>query len=45
LLAMAMSEDEDDPISFKTFAMIATPLAIIHLLIGTVWFFLMTLLF
>jgi Na+/H+ antiporter NhaD/arsenite permease-like protein len=45
LLAMAMSEDEDDPISFKTFAMIATPLAIIHLLIGTGWFFLMISLF
>jgi len=45
LLAMAMSEDEDDPISFKTFAIIATPLAIIHLLIGTGWFFLMTWLF
>ena len=45
LLAMALSEDEDDPISFKRFGMIATPLAIIHLLIGTGWFFLMTLVF
>jgi Na+/H+ antiporter NhaD/arsenite permease-like protein len=45
LLVMAMSEDEEDPISFKTFAKIATPLAIIHLLIGTLWFFLMTSLF
>lgn len=45
LLAMAMSEDEDDPISFKTFAIIATPLAIVHLLIGTGWFFLMVSLF
>jgi len=44
LLAMAMAEDEHDPISFKTFAKIATPLAIIHLLIGTGWLFLMSLL-
>jgi Na+/H+ antiporter NhaD/arsenite permease-like protein len=41
LLAMALSEDEEDPISFKIFAKVATPLAIIHLLIGTLWFFLM----
>jgi Na+/H+ antiporter NhaD/arsenite permease-like protein len=45
LLAMAMSEEEKDPITFKTFAKIATPLAIIHLLIGTGWFFLLTMLF
>ncbi|MGY5871436.1 MAG: SLC13 family permease [Candidatus Thorarchaeota archaeon] len=44
LLAMAMSEDEHDPISFKAFAKIATPMAIIHLLIGTGWLYLMTLL-
>ncbi|MCK4567515.1 MAG: hypothetical protein KAU48_09425, partial [Candidatus Thorarchaeota archaeon] len=44
LLAMAMSEDEHDPISFKAFAKIATPMAIIHLLIGTVWLYLMILL-
>ncbi len=44
LLAMAMSEDEHDPISFKAFAKIATPMAIIHLLIGTGWLYLMILL-
>ena len=44
LLAMAMAEDEHDPISFKTFAKIATPLALIHLLIGTGWLFLMSIL-
>ncbi|MCK5265489.1 MAG: anion permease, partial [Candidatus Thorarchaeota archaeon] len=44
LLAMAMSEDEHDPISFKAFAKIATPMSIIHLLIGTGWLYLMTLL-
>ena len=43
LLAMAMSENEHDPISFKDFAKIATPLAILHLLIGTGWLFLMSL--
>ena len=44
ILAMAMSEDEHDSISFKAFAKIATPMAIIHLLIGTAWLYLMTLL-
>ncbi len=42
LLAIAMSEKEHDPISFKTFAKIATPLALLHLLIGTGWLFLMS---
>ena len=43
LLALAMSEKEHDPISFKAFAKVATPLALIHLLIGTGWLFLMSL--
>ena len=42
LLAMALSEEEGDPISFKTFGKIATPLAILHLLIGTGWFLLLS---
>ncbi len=42
LLALAMSEKEHDPISFKAFAKIATPLALIHLLIGTGWLILMS---
>jgi Na+/H+ antiporter NhaD/arsenite permease-like protein len=45
LLAIAMSEKEHDPVSFKAFAKIATPLAFIHLLIGTGWLFLMTFVF
>lgn len=45
LLAIAMSENEHDPITFKAFAKIATPLAFIHLLIGTGWLFLMTFIF
>ena len=43
ILAMALSEDEHDRISFKDFAMVATPLALLHLLIGTGWLFLMSL--
>jgi len=43
IIAMAMSENEHDPISFKAFAKIATPLALLHLLIGTGWLFLMSL--
>ena len=42
LLAMALSEEHDDPISFKAFAKIATPLAILHLVIGTLWFILLS---
>ncbi len=42
LLVMAMSEEEGDPISFKDFGKIATPLAILHLVIGMAWFILMT---
>ncbi len=42
LLAMALSEEEQDPISFKAFAKIATPLAILHLVIGTLWFLLLS---
>ncbi len=43
ILAMALSEEEHDRISFKDFLKIATPLALIHLLIGTGWLFLMSL--
>ncbi len=43
ILAMAMSEEEHDRISFKDFLKIATPLSLIHLLIGTGWLFLMSL--
>ncbi|MFX1482136.1 MAG: SLC13 family permease [Promethearchaeota archaeon] len=42
ILAMAMSEDQHDRISFKDFAKIATPLAILHLIIGTAWLFLIS---
>ncbi|MFW9973864.1 MAG: SLC13 family permease [Candidatus Thorarchaeota archaeon] len=42
ILAMALSEEEHDRISFKDFLKIATPLALIHLLIGTGWLFLMS---
>jgi Na+/H+ antiporter NhaD/arsenite permease-like protein len=45
LVVMALSEGEHDRISFKSFAKIATPLAIIHLLIGTGWLFVITLIF
>ncbi len=43
ILAMAMSEEQHDRISFKDFAKIATPLALVHLLMGTGWLFLMSL--
>lgn len=43
IIAMAMAENEHNPISFKAFAKIATPLALLHLLIGTGWLFLMSL--
>ena len=43
ILAMAMSEEEDDRISFKDFAKIATPLALLHLLMATGWFFFVSL--
>jgi Na+/H+ antiporter NhaD/arsenite permease-like protein len=43
ILAMALSEEEHDRISFKDFAKIATPLALLHLLMGTGWLFLMSL--
>ena len=43
ILALAMAEKEHDPIGFKAFAKIATPLALLHLLIGTGWLFLMSL--
>ncbi|MFW9964257.1 MAG: SLC13 family permease [Candidatus Sifarchaeia archaeon] len=42
ILAMALSEEQHDRISFKDFLKIATPLALIHLLIGTGWLFLMS---
>ncbi|MBN2229391.1 MAG: anion permease [Candidatus Thorarchaeota archaeon] len=42
LVAMALAENEHDRISFKMFAKIATPLALLHLLIGTGWLFMMT---
>jgi Na+/H+ antiporter NhaD/arsenite permease-like protein len=42
LLVMAMSEERRDPISFKDFAKIATPLALIHLAMGTLWFLLLS---
>jgi len=41
LLVIALAEGEGDRISFKAFAKIATPLALIHLLIGTAWLFMM----
>ena len=43
ILAMALSEEEHDRISFKDFARIATPLALLHLLMATGWFFLLSL--
>ncbi len=43
LLVIALSEGERDRISFKAFAKIATPLALLHLLIGTAWLFMMAL--
>jgi Na+/H+ antiporter NhaD/arsenite permease-like protein len=43
ILAMALSEEEHDRISFKDFAKIATPLALLHLLMATGWFFLLSL--
>ncbi len=45
ILAMALSEEEHDRISFKDFAKIATPLAFLHLLIGTGWLFFVSLIF
>ncbi len=45
ILAMALSENEHDRIDFKAFAKIATPLALLHLLIGTGWLFLMSTIF
>jgi len=45
ILAMALSENEHDRIDFKAFARIASPLAILHLLIGTGWLFLMSTIF
>lgn len=45
ILAMALSENEHDRIDFKAFAKIASPLAILHLLIGTGWLFLMSTIF
>lgn len=45
ILAMALSENEHDRIDFKAFAKIASPLAVIHLLIGTGWLFLMSTIF
>ncbi|MHA3962698.1 MAG: ArsB/NhaD family transporter [Candidatus Thorarchaeota archaeon SMTZ1-45] len=43
ILAMALSEEQHERISFKDFLKIATPLAILHLLIGTGWLFFMSL--
>jgi Na+/H+ antiporter NhaD/arsenite permease-like protein len=45
ILAMALSESEHDRIDFKAFARIATPLALLHLLIGTGWLLLMSTIF
>jgi Na+/H+ antiporter NhaD/arsenite permease-like protein len=45
ILAMALSEHEHDRIDFKAFAKIATPLALLHLLIGTGWLLLMSTIF
>jgi Na+/H+ antiporter NhaD/arsenite permease-like protein len=45
ILAMALSENEHDRIDFKAFAKIATPLALLHLLIGTGWLLLMSTIF
>ena len=45
ILAMALSENEHDRIDFKAFARIATPLALLHLLIGTGWLLLMSTIF
>ena len=42
LLVIALSEEEGDAISFKSFTKVATPLAIIHLVVGTLWFLLMS---
>ncbi|NHI90668.1 MAG: hypothetical protein EAX87_14200 [Candidatus Thorarchaeota archaeon] len=42
ILAMALAEEEHDRISFKDFAKIATPLALLHLLMATGWFFLLS---
>lgn len=45
LVAMALAENEHDRISFASFAKVATPLALLHLAIGTGWLLLMSLIF
>ncbi|MHA2034467.1 MAG: hypothetical protein ACTSX3_04155, partial [Candidatus Thorarchaeota archaeon] len=43
LLVLALAEQEGRPISLISFARVATVLAVIHLIIGTGWLFLMAL--
>ncbi len=43
LLVLALAEQEGRPISLISFARVATVLAVIHLIIGTGWLFLMSL--
>lgn len=43
IVAISLSENEHDRISFMHFAKIATPLALMHLLIGTGWLLLVSL--
>jgi Na+/H+ antiporter NhaD/arsenite permease-like protein len=45
ILAMALAENQHDTIDFKMFAKIATPLALLHLLLGTGWLLLMATIF
>ena len=42
IVAMALAENEHDRISFAHFAKVATPLALIHLAIGTGWLLLVS---
>jgi Na+/H+ antiporter NhaD/arsenite permease-like protein len=43
LMAMGLAEAQHDPISFVSFAKVATGLAVLHLLISTGWLFLLSL--
>jgi Na+/H+ antiporter NhaD/arsenite permease-like protein len=45
ILAMALAENQHDNIDFKMFAKTATPLALLHLLLGTGWLLLMAMIF
>lgn len=44
ILAIALSEKHKDPISFAMFAKVASMIAVLHLLIGTGWLLLMSIL-